>query len=166
MTILNKKLLWSLNIFFSPIQQENRRPNPHRTVFGSFVDLACHLISSVFTLYICYKKSMQVKSHQFLDFFGVFLRMHHFCLQIVCRCSTPLDTAVKEKISMFCHVEPEQVICIHDVSSIYRVPLLLEDQGIVEYFCRRLDLPIEMRPHKMLTKWKEMSDRFVRFRFA
>uniref|UniRef100_A0A672MMC1 CTP synthase n=1 Tax=Sinocyclocheilus grahami TaxID=75366 RepID=A0A672MMC1_SINGR len=49
---------------------------------------------------------------------------------IVCRCSTPLDTAVKEKISMFCHVEPEQVICIHDVSSIYRVPLLLEDQGI------------------------------------
>uniref|UniRef100_A0A672LFI2 CTP synthase n=1 Tax=Sinocyclocheilus grahami TaxID=75366 RepID=A0A672LFI2_SINGR len=78
---------------------------------------------------------------------------------IVCRCSTPLDTAVKEKISMFCHVEPEQVICIHDVSSIYRVPLLLEDQGIVDYFCRRLDLPIEMRPRKMLTKWKEMSDR-------
>ncbi|NXP38944.1 PYRG1 synthase, partial [Leiothrix lutea] len=28
---------------------------------------------------------------------------------IVCRCSTPLDTSVKEKISMFCHVEPEQV---------------------------------------------------------
>uniref|UniRef100_A0A673LTS0 CTP synthase n=1 Tax=Sinocyclocheilus rhinocerous TaxID=307959 RepID=A0A673LTS0_9TELE len=78
---------------------------------------------------------------------------------IVCRCSTPLDTAVKEKISMFCHVEPEQVICIHDVSSIYRVPLLLEDQGMVDYFCRRLDLPIEMRPRKMLTKWKEMSDR-------
>uniref|UniRef100_A0A9J8A7V9 CTP synthase n=1 Tax=Cyprinus carpio carpio TaxID=630221 RepID=A0A9J8A7V9_CYPCA len=78
---------------------------------------------------------------------------------IVCRCSTPLDTAVKEKISMFCHVEPEQVICIHDVSSIYRVPLLLEDQGIVDYFCRRLNLLTEMRPRKMLTKWKEMSDR-------
>uniref|UniRef100_A0A671T2B1 CTP synthase n=1 Tax=Sinocyclocheilus anshuiensis TaxID=1608454 RepID=A0A671T2B1_9TELE len=78
---------------------------------------------------------------------------------IVCRCSTPLDTAVKEKISMFCHVEPEQVICIHDVSSIYRVPLLLEDQGIVDYFCGRLNLLIEMRPRKMLTKWKEMSDR-------
>ncbi|XP_042296931.1 CTP synthase 1-like [Sceloporus undulatus] len=28
---------------------------------------------------------------------------------IVCRCSTPLDTSVKEKISMFCHVEPEQM---------------------------------------------------------
>uniref|UniRef100_A0A8C1J561 CTP synthase n=1 Tax=Cyprinus carpio TaxID=7962 RepID=A0A8C1J561_CYPCA len=78
---------------------------------------------------------------------------------IVCRCSTPLETAVKEKISMFCHVEPEQVICIQDVSSIYRVPLLLEDQGMLEFFCRRLDLSIEMRPRKMLTKWKEMSDR-------
>lgn len=109
---------------------------------------------------------MQVKSLQFLDFILFFSRLHPFCLQIVCRCSTPLDTAVKEKISMFCHVEPEQVICVHDVSSIYRVPLLLENQGIVDYFCRRLDLPIEMRPRKMLTKWKEMSDRFVLFGFA
>lgn len=30
-------------------------------------------------------------------------------LQVMCRCSTPLDNSVKEKISMFCHVEPEQV---------------------------------------------------------
>ncbi|NXF11107.1 PYRG1 synthase, partial [Smithornis capensis] len=78
---------------------------------------------------------------------------------IVCRCSTPLDTSVKEKISMFCHVEPEQVICVHDVSSIYRVPLLLEEQGVVEYFRHRLDLPIERQPRRMLLKWKEMADR-------
>uniref|UniRef100_A0A4W6DH12 CTP synthase n=1 Tax=Lates calcarifer TaxID=8187 RepID=A0A4W6DH12_LATCA len=78
---------------------------------------------------------------------------------IMCRCSTPLETAVKEKISMFCHVEPTQVICVHDVSSVYRVPLLLENQGVVSYFCQRLNLPVEMRPRKMLTKWKEMADR-------
>uniref|UniRef100_A0A671KSZ3 CTP synthase n=1 Tax=Sinocyclocheilus anshuiensis TaxID=1608454 RepID=A0A671KSZ3_9TELE len=71
-----------------------------------------------------------------------------------------VSQAVKEKISMFCHVEPEQVICVH-VSSIYRVPLLLEDQGVVGYFCRRLNLPIETRPRKMLAKWKEMSDRLT-----
>lgn len=52
-----------------------------------------------------------------------------------------------------------QVICVHDVSSVYRVPLLLEDQGVVSYFCQRLSLPVEMRPRKMLSKWKEMSDR-------
>ncbi|XP_039974231.1 CTP synthase 1-like [Xiphias gladius] len=78
---------------------------------------------------------------------------------IMCRCKTSLETAVKEKISMFCHVEPTQVICVHDVSSIYRVPLLLEDQGVVSYFYQRLNLPGEIRPIKMLTKWKEMAER-------
>ncbi|XP_029958874.1 CTP synthase 1-like [Salarias fasciatus] len=78
---------------------------------------------------------------------------------IMCRCATVLETSVKEKISMFCHVEPTQVICVQDVSSVYRVPLLLEDQGVVDYFCQRLNLPVEMRSRKMLTKWKEMADR-------
>uniref|UniRef100_A0A672T2H8 CTP synthase n=2 Tax=Sinocyclocheilus grahami TaxID=75366 RepID=A0A672T2H8_SINGR len=32
---------------------------------------------------------------------------------IMCRCSTPLENSVKEKISMFCHVEPEQVSLDH-----------------------------------------------------
>uniref|UniRef100_A0A6I8T052 CTP synthase n=1 Tax=Xenopus tropicalis TaxID=8364 RepID=A0A6I8T052_XENTR len=81
---------------------------------------------------------------------------------VVCRCSTPLDTSVKEKISMFCHVEPQQVICVHDVSSIYRVPLLLEEQGVVEYFRQRLDLPISRQPRRLLMKWKEMADRYER----
>ncbi|XP_034467667.1 CTP synthase 1-like [Hippoglossus hippoglossus] len=79
---------------------------------------------------------------------------------IMCRCTSPLQNAVKEKISMFCHVEPTQVVCVQDVSSVYRVPLLLEEQGVVSYFCQRLNLPVEiMRPRKMLTKWKEMADR-------
>ncbi|KAL6109778.1 ctps1 [Pungitius sinensis] len=81
---------------------------------------------------------------------------------IMCRCSSPLETSAKEKISMFCHVEPTQVICVHDVSSVYRVPLLLEDQGVVSYFCERLSLPIDVKPRKMLTKWKEMADRSAR----
>uniref|UniRef100_A0A8C5AQT3 CTP synthase n=1 Tax=Gadus morhua TaxID=8049 RepID=A0A8C5AQT3_GADMO len=80
---------------------------------------------------------------------------------IMCRCANALENAVKEKISMFCHVEPEQVICVHDVSSIYKVPLLLEDQGVVGYFSRRLDMHIEGRPRKMLAKWKEMADRLL-----
>lgn len=53
----------------------------------------------------------------------------------------------------------KQVICVHDVSSIYRVPLLLEEQGVVDYFRHRLDLPIERQPRRTLMKWKEMADR-------
>lgn len=32
---------------------------------------------------------------------------------------------------MFCQVEPNQVIAVHDVTSTYHVPLLLENQGLV-----------------------------------
>uniref|UniRef100_A0A4W6C5F2 CTP synthase n=1 Tax=Lates calcarifer TaxID=8187 RepID=A0A4W6C5F2_LATCA len=98
----------------------------------------------------------KVKRENFCNIHSV---SSHLCQQIMCRCSTALENSVKEKISMFCHVEPQQVICVQDVSSIYRVPLLLEDQGVVSYLSRRLNMPIETRPRKMLTKWKEMSDR-------
>uniref|UniRef100_A0A8C5LU91 CTP synthase n=1 Tax=Leptobrachium leishanense TaxID=445787 RepID=A0A8C5LU91_9ANUR len=81
---------------------------------------------------------------------------------IVCRSAKPIEMAVKEKISMFCHVEPEQVIFIHDVSSTYRVPVLLEEQGIIKYFKHRLDLPIDDQPSAQLLKWKRMADRYER----
>lgn len=48
---------------------------------------------------------------------------------------------------------------MHDVSSIYKVPLLLEQQGVMGYLSKRLDMPIGTRPRRMLMKWKEMSDR-------
>lgn len=41
---------------------------------------------------------------------------------------------------MFCHVAAEQVFGVHDVSSVYHVPLLLQSQGIVEYLTKRLKL--------------------------
>uniref|UniRef100_A0A672FEZ8 CTP synthase n=1 Tax=Salarias fasciatus TaxID=181472 RepID=A0A672FEZ8_SALFA len=110
-----------------------------------------------------------IESMPFIEAFRQFqfkVKRENFCNihvslipQIMCRCATVLETSVKEKISMFCHVEPTQVICVQDVSSVYRVPLLLEDQGVVDYFCQRLNLPVEMRSRKMLTKWKEMADR-------
>ncbi|XP_069061136.1 CTP synthase 2 isoform X2 [Pleurodeles waltl] len=81
---------------------------------------------------------------------------------IVCRSTKPVEMPVKEKISMFCHVEPEQVIFVHDVSSTYRVPVLLEEQGIITYFKQRLNLPIDEQPSDLLFKWKRMADRYER----
>ncbi|XP_078513793.1 CTP synthase 2 isoform X1 [Lissotriton helveticus] len=81
---------------------------------------------------------------------------------IVCRSAKPVEMPVKEKISMFCHVEPEQVIFVHDVTSTYRVPVLLEEQGIIKYFKQRLNLPIDERPTDLLLKWKRMADRYER----
>ncbi|KFY85928.1 hypothetical protein V500_08018 [Pseudogymnoascus sp. VKM F-4518 (FW-2643)] len=50
---------------------------------------------------------------------------------IACRCDVPLEKATTNKIAMFCQVEPEQVIAVHNVASTYHVPLLLEKQGLI-----------------------------------
>jgi len=50
---------------------------------------------------------------------------------IVCRSGKEVQTDVRAKIALFCNVLPEQVVSVHDVSNLYRVPLLLQSQGIV-----------------------------------
>ncbi|MDR1997225.1 MAG: CTP synthase [Candidatus Margulisbacteria bacterium] len=47
---------------------------------------------------------------------------------IVCRSATRLSKDLKNKISLFCDVRPEAVFGVHDVASIYEVPLLLEKE--------------------------------------
>ena len=55
-----------------------------------------------------------------------------------------------------------QVICVHDVTSIYRVPLLLQEQKVVEYLTQRLQLAFHPnKPRKFLLKWKELADAYV-----
>ena len=51
---------------------------------------------------------------------------------IACRSSQPLDKKLIDKIALYCDVEPSQVVSVTDVSSLYRVPLLLESQGLAE----------------------------------
>ena len=51
---------------------------------------------------------------------------------IACRCSKPLDPKTIDKIALYCDVERSQVVAVSDVSSLYRVPLLLESQGLTE----------------------------------
>ncbi|XP_049870105.1 CTP synthase [Pectinophora gossypiella] len=79
---------------------------------------------------------------------------------ILCRSEKPIDHTVKEKISSFCHVGPEQVICIHDLSSVYHVPLLMDSQGVVQYLNERLQLNISVpRPSKFMCKWRKLAKR-------
>lgn len=47
---------------------------------------------------------------------------------IVCRSKLPLQAGIASKVAMFCHVPEECVLAVHDLNSIYRVPLLLETQ--------------------------------------
>jgi CTP synthase len=49
---------------------------------------------------------------------------------ILCRSNSELSAATKTKISQFCHVDESDVIGVHDVSNLYRVPLLLLAQKL------------------------------------
>ncbi|MGI0004637.1 MAG: glutamine hydrolyzing CTP synthase [Candidatus Nitrosotenuis sp.] len=51
---------------------------------------------------------------------------------IAVRCSTPLHESTKKKISMFTNVMAGDVFSCHDVKSIFMVPQILYDQGIVD----------------------------------
>jgi CTP synthase len=77
---------------------------------------------------------------------------------LVCRSEIPLTDEVREKLALFCHVKPEAVLSASDVSNIYHVPLVLEEQGVSQMLSERLkfDLP-DSRP--LLDDWRAMAAR-------
>jgi len=48
------------------------------------------------------------------------------------RCSTPLEEKTKKKIALFTNVTANDVLSCHDVKSIFQVPQILYDQGIMD----------------------------------
>lgn len=81
---------------------------------------------------------------------------------IMCRGRIDILDSVKAKISMFCMVDRHQVVSVPDVDSVYKVPLLLQKQGLVEYFTNKLKLdlhPAGQHRKTFLLKWKELAER-------
>ncbi|SCU78473.1 LAFA_0A06766g1_1 [Lachancea sp. 'fantastica'] len=83
---------------------------------------------------------------------------------IACRCSEKLDDPTINKIAMFCHVGPEQVVNVHDVNSTYHVPLLLLEQKMIDYLSKRLRLDEltlnadeKKRGESLLRRWKDLT---------
>jgi CTP synthase len=73
---------------------------------------------------------------------------------IVCRSTQRLTPELKDKISMFCDVNREAVIGLTDVSSIYEVPLMLEQEGLDDIVIKYLDLPVKKKDD--LAEWREI----------
>ena len=59
---------------------------------------------------------------------------------ILCRSEKNIEKSVKEKIALFCNVNPDHVIEGLDVRSIYEVPLLLDKQNLCNLILKRLQL--------------------------
>ena len=76
---------------------------------------------------------------------------------LVCRSENPLDDETREKLAAFCHVSPSAVVSAHDVSNIYRIPILLDEQGVSNVLSKQIsfDLP-DSRP--LLDEWIKMAE--------
>ncbi|MDU6073778.1 MAG: CTP synthase [Veillonella parvula] len=77
---------------------------------------------------------------------------------LVCRSEKHISDDMKEKLALFCDVEPEAVIENQTCSSIYEVPLMMQDQGLDDIVIKKLGL--EDRPCDM-TAWKEMVHKIL-----
>jgi len=62
---------------------------------------------------------------------------------LLCRTDLHLNKSLKEKIALFCNVQPEKVIEAIDVSTIYEVPLKFAEQKLDNQVAELLDLELK-----------------------
>ncbi|HEY6863788.1 MAG TPA: CTP synthase [Burkholderiales bacterium] len=74
---------------------------------------------------------------------------------LLCRSDRPVPEDEKKKIAMFTNVQPNAVISVWDVDSIYKIPWMLHQQMLDEIVCHKLNIiarPAELRPWKKLVE--------------
>ena len=76
---------------------------------------------------------------------------------IVVRSSRALPKETKEKISLFTSVPVESVISNPDVTSIYQVPRLLEEQGVLRPILRQFGIKRRLS----ISRWNAVAARFL-----
>ncbi len=78
---------------------------------------------------------------------------------IVARADHPVDKGLRDKIALFCDVEPEAVVPLVTTPILYEVPLLVEESGLGAFISRRLGLkegPVD------LDEWRRMVEEIRR----
>lgn len=80
---------------------------------------------------------------------------------IIARADRPLDEKRKEKIAVFCNVQPKAVISAPDVESIYDVPINFEKDHLSDRIVERLNLRSRKRD---LGPWKQKVSAMKRLR--
>jgi CTP synthase len=75
---------------------------------------------------------------------------------IICRSDYPIADNLRDKISLFCDVDKEAVIPLVTVSTVYEVPLVLEEHGMGNLIADRLSLAAKGED---LNEWRDMVTR-------
>jgi CTP synthase len=76
---------------------------------------------------------------------------------LVARSEVPAPKGVINKLSLFSGVPTEAIAMLPNAKSIYQVPLTLEDTGIAEVICKRLDVDGNKKPD--LKEWRKVVDK-------
>jgi CTP synthase len=74
---------------------------------------------------------------------------------LICRSDRPIPKNDRRKIALFTNVEEDAVIPSVDADTIYRIPLLLHDQGLDEIVVRKLRIDA---PPADLREWQAVVD--------
>jgi len=74
---------------------------------------------------------------------------------IVARCSEMIDSEALRKIALFGTIPEKAVFCSYNVESIYQVPLILDEQGMGDFICKRFGF-LERKPN--FKEWKNFVD--------
>ncbi len=77
---------------------------------------------------------------------------------IVCRSNEPISDDLERKISRLSNVPFEGVVNAPDASSLYEIPLLLNEEGLDSYICDSLGLD---NPEPDLEDWRALVSRVV-----
>ncbi len=81
---------------------------------------------------------------------------------ILCRCEKPISMDLKNKISLFCNVEPDAVFSDIDVNNIYEVPLYFYEEGIDQKIAIMLRLPAR---NADLSGWKKLVQEYTHLKY-
>lgn len=76
---------------------------------------------------------------------------------LVCRTEHELSDEIKDKLALFCNVKREAVIQSIDASTIYDVPILMQEEGLDTVTLQKLALPNTVEPD--LDRWIEFLKR-------
>lgn len=72
---------------------------------------------------------------------------------IIARSEKYIDQRRRDRFALFCNMLPEDIISAPDVDSVYKVPIVLEDQGLGKKILNKLGLTVRDAD---LTEWKKV----------
>jgi CTP synthase len=76
---------------------------------------------------------------------------------LICRTEREISRELKDKVAMFCNVDPGSVFTSPDVRSIYELPLELQKQGLDERLAELLNI---WSRAPRLEKWERICEKF------